>query len=93
MASLFELLGKVNWSDLEGRNARESGVFEYSTSKIEVIMMTRELNKRLKVSRLPSCTLLMLSLRQSYLSRCKAMLFTRLLRGPQITEHQLHMLK
>jgi len=51
MASLFELLGKVNWSDLEGRNARESGVFEYSTSKIEVIMMTRELNKRLKVRR------------------------------------------
>jgi NAD(P)-dependent dehydrogenase (short-subunit alcohol dehydrogenase family) len=49
MASLFELLGVVNWGDLEGSNARESGVFEYATSKVEVIMMVRELNKRLKV--------------------------------------------
>ncbi len=49
MASLFELLGVVNWGDLEGYNARESGVFEYATSKVEIIMMVRELNKRLKV--------------------------------------------
>lgn len=54
MASLFELLGFINWSDLEGYKARESGVFEYSTSKIETIMMSRELNKRLKVSRTPA---------------------------------------
>ncbi|KAK9839194.1 hypothetical protein WJX81_000665 [Elliptochloris bilobata] len=50
MASLFELLGFVNWGDLEGYNARESGIFEYATSKVEVIMMVRELNKRLKGS-------------------------------------------
>ncbi len=49
MGSLFELIGWVNWNDLEGYNARESGVLEYSTSKIEVIMMGRELNRRLKV--------------------------------------------
>lgn len=49
MASLFELLGFVNWGDLEGYNARESGIFEYAASKIETIMMVRELNKRLKV--------------------------------------------
>lgn len=51
MASLFELLGNINWGDLEGYNARESGLFEYSTSKLEIIMFTRELNKRLKVMR------------------------------------------
>ncbi|BDA51111.1 Retinol dehydrogenase 12 [Coccomyxa sp. Obi] len=50
MASLFELLGNVNWSDLEGKKARESGIFEYSTSKVEIIMMIREMNKRLKDS-------------------------------------------
>ena len=50
MASLFELLGTVKWDDLEGYNARESSVLEYSNSKIMVIMMVRELNKRLKVS-------------------------------------------
>ena len=49
MASLFELLGFVNWGDLEGYNARESGIFEYAASKIETIMFVRELNKRLKV--------------------------------------------
>ena len=49
MASLFELLGNVNWSDLEGKKARESGIFEYSTSKVEIIMMVREMNKRLQV--------------------------------------------
>lgn len=49
MASLFELLGWVNWEDLEGYNAKESGVFEYATSKLEVIMMVRELDRRLKV--------------------------------------------
>ena len=49
MASLFELLGNINWGDLEGYNARESGLFEYSTSKLEILMFTRELNKRLKV--------------------------------------------
>ena len=49
MASLFELLGWVNWEDLEGYNAKESGVFEYSTSKLETIMFVRELNRRLKV--------------------------------------------
>ena len=49
MASLFELLGFVNWGDLEGYNARESGIFEYAASKVETIMMVRELNKRLKV--------------------------------------------
>jgi hypothetical protein len=50
MASLFELLGSVNWSDLEGKSAKESGLFEYSSSKIEIIMFVRELNKRLRVS-------------------------------------------
>ena len=49
MASLFELLGTVKWDDLEGYNTRESSVLEYSNSKIMVIMMVRELNKRLKV--------------------------------------------
>lgn len=57
MASLFELLGNVNWSDLEGKKARESGIFEYSTSKVEIIMMVREMNKRLKV-RTPSLSML-----------------------------------
>ena len=49
MASLFELLGSVNWSDLEGKKAKESGLFEYSSSKVEIIMFVRELNKRLRV--------------------------------------------
>ena len=49
MASLFELIGVINWEDLEGHNARESGLFEYSASKIENIMFIRELNRRLKV--------------------------------------------
>ena len=49
MASLFELLGTVHFDDLEGYKCRESGVFEYSNSKIMVIMAAREMNKRLKV--------------------------------------------
>ena len=49
MASLFELLGWIQWDDLEGQKSRESGVFEYSTSKLELIMMMRHLNKQLKV--------------------------------------------
>jgi hypothetical protein len=49
MASLFELLGKVRFDDLEGYTSQESGVFEYSNSKIMVIMAAREMNKRLKV--------------------------------------------
>lgn len=53
MASLFELIGVINWEDLEGHNARESGLFEYSASKIENIMFIRELNRRLKVP--PNC--------------------------------------
>ena len=51
MASLFELLGWVQWDDLEGQKSRESGVFEYSISKLELIMMMRHLNKQLKVLR------------------------------------------
>ena len=50
MASLFELLGWIQWDDLEGQKSRESGVFEYSTSKLELIMMMRQLNKKLQVS-------------------------------------------
>ena len=50
MASLFELLGWIQWDDLEGQKSRESGVFEYSTSKLELIMMMRHLNKNLQVS-------------------------------------------
>lgn len=53
MASLFELLGTINWDDLEGYKSRESGVFEYSNSKIMVILGAREINKRLKVQNLP----------------------------------------
>ena len=49
MASLFELLGWIQWDDLEGLKSRESGVFEYSTSKLELIMAMRHLNKQLKV--------------------------------------------
>lgn len=49
MASLFELLGTVNWDDLEGYKTRESGMLEYSNSKIMTIMAGREMNKRLKV--------------------------------------------
>ena len=49
MASLFEQLGAVHWDDLEGHTTRESGLFEYANSKLMVIMMGRELNKRLKV--------------------------------------------
>ena len=49
MASLFELLGWIQWDDLEGQKSRESGVFEYSTSKLELIMMMRHFNKQLKV--------------------------------------------
>ena len=49
MASLFELLGWIQWGDLEGLKSRESGVFEYSTSKLELIMAMRHLNKQLKV--------------------------------------------
>ncbi len=49
MASLFELLGWIQWDDLEGQKSRESGVFEYSTSKLELIMMMRHLNKNLQV--------------------------------------------
>ena len=49
MASLFELLGWIQWDDLEGQKSRESGVFEYSTSKLELIMMMRQLNKKLQV--------------------------------------------
>ena len=48
-ASLFELLGSVNWGDLEGYNAVESGLFEYSNSKLMTIMAMREMNRRLKV--------------------------------------------
>ncbi|CAL5228139.1 g11218 [Coccomyxa viridis] len=48
MASLFELLGWIQWDDLEGQKSRESGVFEYSTSKLELIMMMRHLNKNLQ---------------------------------------------
>ncbi len=50
MASLFEQLGKVRWDDLEGYTTHDSSLFEYSNSKLMVIMMARELNKRLKVS-------------------------------------------
>jgi penicillin-binding protein-related factor A (putative recombinase) len=60
MASLFELLGGVDWTDLEGKKSRQSGVFEYSNSKIQIIMMIRELNKRLGV-----CFLLQVSLTHS----------------------------
>ena len=49
MASLFELLGWIQWDDLEGLKSRESGVFEYSTSKLELIMAMRHLNRQLKV--------------------------------------------
>ena len=57
MASLFELLGSVKWEDLEGYKSRESGVFEYSNSKIMVIMAAREMNKRLKVNELLSSSM------------------------------------
>jgi NAD(P)-dependent dehydrogenase (short-subunit alcohol dehydrogenase family) len=50
MASLFELLGSVRWDDLEGYKRKDSSLFEYSDSKVMVIMMARELNKRLKGS-------------------------------------------
>ena len=53
MASLFELLGAIQWDDLEGHKSRESGVFEYSTSKLQLIMMMRHLNKRLQVPTSP----------------------------------------
>lgn len=49
-ASLFELLGAVNWGDLEGYKAQESGLQEYSNSKIMTILAAREINKRLKVA-------------------------------------------
>ena len=49
MSSLFEQLGQVPWDDLEGRRSKESDVFEYCNSKIMMIMLGRELNKRLKV--------------------------------------------
>lgn len=48
MASLFEQLGSVKWEDLEGYKTNDSSLFEYSNSKLMVIMMARELNKRLK---------------------------------------------
>lgn len=49
MSSLFEQLGRVHFDDLEGYRSRESGLLEYSNSKIMVIMAGREINKRLKV--------------------------------------------
>ncbi|KAK9815820.1 hypothetical protein WJX72_010208 [[Myrmecia] bisecta] len=49
-ASLFEHLGHIDWKDLECKRSQESGVFEYATSKLEVIMLARELNKRLQGS-------------------------------------------
>lgn len=49
MASLFEQLGSVKWEDLEGYKTKDSSLFEYSNSKLVIIMMARELNKRLKV--------------------------------------------
>jgi len=52
MASLFEQLGSVKWEDLEGYKTKDSSLFEYSNSKLMVIMMARELNKRLKVNML-----------------------------------------
>ena len=57
MASLFELLGWIQWDDLQGHKSRESGVFEYSTSKLQLIMMMRQLNKNLKVNLLHCCDL------------------------------------
>jgi NAD(P)-dependent dehydrogenase (short-subunit alcohol dehydrogenase family) len=48
MASLFETLGVLRWNDLEMHESKESGVFEYATSKLMIIMLARELNKRLK---------------------------------------------
>ncbi len=50
MSSLFEQLGSMKWDDLEGYKTKSSSLFEYSDSKIMVIMMGREINKRLKVS-------------------------------------------
>ena len=55
MSSLFEQLGSVRWHDLEGKETSTSGLFEYSNSKVMVIMMARELNKRLKVCQLHAC--------------------------------------
>lgn len=49
MSSLLEQLGTVRWDDLEGQGTTASGLLEYSSSKIMIIMMARELNKRLKV--------------------------------------------
>lgn len=51
MSSLFEQLGSIKWEDLEGYKTKSSSLFEYSDSKIMVIMMGREINKRIKVSR------------------------------------------
>jgi len=51
MASLFEQLGSVKWDDLEGYKSVDSSLFEYS--KLMVILMARELNKRLKVAPQP----------------------------------------
>ena len=49
MSSLFEQLGSIKWDDLEGYKTKSSSLFEYSDSKIMVIMMGREINKRIKV--------------------------------------------
>lgn len=49
MSSLFEQLGSIKWDDLEGYKTKSSSLFEYADSKVMVIMMGREINKRLKV--------------------------------------------
>lgn len=48
MSSLFEQLGSIKWDDLEGYKTKSSSLFEYADSKVMVIMMGREINKRLK---------------------------------------------
>lgn len=48
MSSTFEQLGNINWDDLEMYKSQESGLFEYATAKIMKLMLSRELNKRLK---------------------------------------------
>ena len=49
MSSMLEQLGKVPWDDLEGRHSPDSSLLEYSNSKIMIIMLARELNRRLQV--------------------------------------------
>ena len=49
MSSLFEQLGSIKWDDLEGYKTKSSSLFEYADSKVMVIMMGREINKRIKV--------------------------------------------